>query len=96
MSLIGQGKEKFVSAEREAFLGREIMDFAYLPFGTMSWEEVMARTLLSKDFQTMWLVLQVLPECINVTVHELQSSSSVRCSIQQSFCISKVAMQCLW
>lgn len=84
-----------MSARWEAFLGRGFVDFAYLPSGTMSLEEAVARTLLSRDFQTTWLVLQVLPDCINVTVHELQSSSSVHCCIQQRFCVSKVAMQCM-
>lgn len=26
------------------------------------------------DFQTLWLVLQILPDCIHITVFELQSS----------------------
>lgn len=74
-------------ARWEAFQGRGFVDFAYFPLGTMSLEEVMARTLLSKDFQTLWLVLRLLPDCMNVAMDELQSSSSC--------CVSKVARECM-
>lgn len=37
-----------MSARWEAFLGRGFVDFACLPSGTMSWEEMMARTVLKQ------------------------------------------------